>query len=295
MSDKPLKRQSETTPETTMEAEGRRLVLHANYELFILMLVILQLINSILSFLIRDAQIRQIPLTVGLCLAIFLMLDAFYRLFRSPNRRRYFFKHQGYLLFLGSLPAPFAVLARVIWYYLLGRYLRQSDYMDMERLIVNRRAQTTLLASILTGVLVIELGGILILEAEAAAPGANIQSAGDALWWVLVTMATVGYGDRYPVTPLGRIVAVAIMSVGVGLFSVLTSYLARSFMRPTTLARTIEERLDSNSALAQLDRIASLLDEQEHTQRENVEQIRSQLAELEDKLTQLGHSSQKTD
>ena len=55
------------------------------------------------------------------------------------------------------------------------------------------------------------------LEAERDAPGANITTFGDAIWWALVTIATVGYGDMYPVTALGRFYAVLLMAGGVAI------------------------------------------------------------------------------
>jgi voltage-gated potassium channel len=55
------------------------------------------------------------------------------------------------------------------------------------------------------------------LEAERYAPGANIVTFGDAIWWALVTIATVGYGDTYPVTALGRFYAVLLMAGGVAI------------------------------------------------------------------------------
>jgi voltage-gated potassium channel len=61
-------------------------------------------------------------------------------------------------------------------------------------------------------------------------PQANIHSAGDAFWWAIVTLATVGYGDYYPVTIWGRVGAIALMTVGIGIFGVLASYLANLFL-----------------------------------------------------------------
>src|SRR5207245_1017237 len=59
-----------------------------------------------------------------------------------------------------------------------------------------------------------------------------ITTASDAVWYVIVTITTVGYGDKYPVTNPGRIVGVLIMVVGVGLFGVLTGFLANAFVAP---------------------------------------------------------------
>src|SRR5215831_3138415 len=56
--------------------------------------------------------------------------------------------------------------------------------------------------------LIVIFGGICVYLAEHEHPGANITTIGDALWWGIVTIATVGYGDYYPVTAIGRIIAV---------------------------------------------------------------------------------------
>lgn len=75
-------------------------------------------------------------------------------------------------------------------------------------------------------VMAIGLGSVAILDAEQNAPGANITTFGDALWWACTTVATVGYGDRYPVTTEGRMIAVALMVVGIGLVGVITASVA---------------------------------------------------------------------
>ena len=111
------------------------------------------------------------------------------------------------------------------------RMLRRADYETIGDLVVERRAQSTLLFAIFAAIVVLEVAAILIIGAEAKSLQANIQDANDALWWTIVTMATVGYGDKYPVTFSGRVIGVFVMIVGVGLFSVLTSFLAQWFFR----------------------------------------------------------------
>jgi voltage-gated potassium channel len=71
-----------------------------------------------------------------------------------------------------------------------------------------------------------------MLHLEHAAPGANITSASDALWYVIVTMSTVGYGDQYPVTNGGREMGTVVIIIGVGIFGTLTGYLANLFLAP---------------------------------------------------------------
>lgn len=70
------------------------------------------------------------------------------------------------------------------------------------------------------------LGALAVLDAEKDAKGANITSFGDALWWSTTTIMTVGYGDRYPVTTTGRIVAGGLMVVGIALIGAVTATVA---------------------------------------------------------------------
>lgn len=74
------------------------------------------------------------------------------------------------------------------------------------------------------------LGGMLAYHFERSAQGANIQSLGDAMWWAVVTIATVGYGDRFPVTTGGRLVGLFLMFFGVGVLSILTATIASFFV-----------------------------------------------------------------
>lgn len=76
-------------------------------------------------------------------------------------------------------------------------------------------------ASLATG-----LASVAMLDAERDAPGANIRTFGDALWWATSTVSSVGYGDRFPVTAEGRVIAFALMLVGIGLVGTVTASVA---------------------------------------------------------------------
>ncbi|HLX51364.1 MAG TPA: potassium channel family protein [Streptosporangiaceae bacterium] len=78
------------------------------------------------------------------------------------------------------------------------------------------------------------LGAWLVLLFEENTPGGNIHSYPNALWWAIVTVTTVGYGDRFPVSGGGRIVASVLMLVGIGLIGVLTATVASVFMKEHT-------------------------------------------------------------
>jgi voltage-gated potassium channel len=79
--------------------------------------------------------------------------------------------------------------------------------------------------------LIIYTASLSVLEAESTNPSAHIQSFGDALWWSMVTVTTVGYGDLFPVTVEGRFVGTFLIFTGIGLFSTVTALIASWVMK----------------------------------------------------------------
>jgi voltage-gated potassium channel len=97
--------------------------------------------------------------------------------------------------------------------------------------------------------LMVVVFGVVMTFTERDAPRANITSLGTGLWWAVVTVSTVGYGDTYPVTNTGRVIATGLMLFGVAMFSILTATLANSFARTagestTEQFATLHERLE---------------------------------------------------
>jgi voltage-gated potassium channel len=92
--------------------------------------------------------------------------------------------------------------------------------------VVENRSKYAVFITILITLLVLTVTSVLVLQFESQSPDANIQTGGDSLWYSLVTITTVGYGDRYPVTAAGRIAAFFIMLMGVGVIGALASILS---------------------------------------------------------------------
>lgn len=162
----------------------------------------------------------------GICL-IFLY-DFFYRLSKSKNKLS--FMKWGWIDFISSIPSlPFVRFGRLLRLIRLFRILRafRSIKVLIQHLFQNR-VQGTMSAVVIITFLVVIFSSIAILMVEKD-PLSNIKNAEDALWWSLVTVTTVGYGDKFPVTTDGRLIGVVLMFVGVGLFGTFTAYVASWF------------------------------------------------------------------
>lgn len=110
--------------------------------------------------------------------------------------------------------------------------------------------------------ILIWIAALSVLDAERGAPGANIENFGDAIWWAFVTITTVGYGDFYPITLWGRIVAVLLMCGGVAVVGVVTATLASWVMERAATGRDDDEpatRGQLRKVAAQLDDISDRL------------------------------------
>jgi voltage-gated potassium channel len=97
--------------------------------------------------------------------------------------------------------------------------------------VLRHRSQNTFLAAIVLTILLIVFSSIAVLQFETVG-GSNIKTGEDAFWWAIVTITTVGYGDYYPVTVAGRVVAAILMSAGIGLISIFSGLLAAWFLAP---------------------------------------------------------------
>lgn len=278
---------SRNSVDTTGPTAPQILVVYPAYESFVLIVALIMLVNSMLLVLPFDEDTHAVAWLINAVLGAFLLLDVAWRTLRSRARLRWLLRDYGWLVWLGSLPAPFLSLGRLAALGLGIRRLRRADLTAAGINIVTKRAQSTLLVVLLAAIIVFEVSSILVLHAESASPDANILTAYDALWWGYVTMATVGYGDRYPVTNNGRLVGIAVMTVGVAIFSVMTSFLADWFRRPraaSTVHRAAGAATSDGDAHALIADLRRALDDKARTDQLALDALHARLDELERRL-----------
>jgi voltage-gated potassium channel len=213
------------------QTEDGQVLLTMPWEIFVLGVAVLSIVNIFLAFVVNDPDLNELIVwTDGVYIAIFA-LDFVRRLRVATDARRYVVHGKGWLDLISTIPLlQIARLLRVVRVIRLTR--RMGGPEQTLRLFFADRATGGLLLVFFVALVVLEYGSLAVLFAEDDAPGANITTAGDAIWYTIVTMATVGYGDQYPVTELGRLFGAGIIVVGVGVFGTLTGFLANAFLAP---------------------------------------------------------------
>lgn len=208
---------------------------------------------------------------VLLCGVFFV--DFVIQLARAPNRRQYFFRW-GWIDLLSSIPMVDALrigrAARVLRILRVLRAVRSTRL--LASFVLGRRAESAFMAAALVSLILIVFGSVAVLQVENV-PGANITTAQDAVWWAFVTITTVGYGDRYPVTWEGRVIAGLLMTAGVGLFGAFSGFVASWFLAGGAREEASERQQESERR-----------EETERLQASELRQLRAELASVRELL-----------
>ncbi len=243
------------------------------YELFILAISILSIVNLVfLSIFEFESSYWWLVALVDIALTLIFVIDFIYRLRTAPSKRGYLGRGGGVFDLLGCVPG-----LRIFRLFRIVRAQRIIRRLGGRRVLRDLRRQFaagTLYLIVFLGIFTLEVVGLLELYFEQDAPGANITTGGDALWWGYVTATTVGYGDEYPVTTGGRIVGALMLTVGVALFATFSGFLANTF-----LSRNAEKPAApaDGTVQAALHEVERLLAEQQQA----TEALRTRLLELE--------------
>lgn len=162
-------------------------------------------------------------------ICVLFLSDFGVRFYRAESKLK--FMKWGWIELLASIPEVEALrwgrllrVFRILRIILITRSLRGH----LKELFRNR-TRGGVASVFLIAFLVIFFSSVSILLAEHD-PQANIRTAGDAVWWSVTTITTVGYGDKYPLTDTGRFIAGFLMIAGVGLFGTMSGVIASFFL-----------------------------------------------------------------
>lgn len=213
-----------TTP-TMTEPETRRVEILQAYEartdllLSALALVYLVTFSAQAMFYEPDATWYRWATVFGNILWVLFAADLAFRIALSP--RRWFFI-RTHLLDVITVALPQFRALRVL------RAFTSDGILSKGKGAVTGKAVAS--AGIALAI-VVWVGSLMVLSAERGAPGAEITSFGDAIWWSFETVTTVGYGDFVPVTWAGRAYATLIMLVGISVLGVVSAGMAATLVK----------------------------------------------------------------
>jgi voltage-gated potassium channel len=206
-----------------------------NEKLGFLNLMVLVLSVYVLGALLIDTFFKLQPEVSRLLnliddfICVFFLYEFCVRFYRAENKLK--FMKWGWVDLLSSIPTlEYFRPGRVLRLFRILRVLRAfRSIKHLLNHVFAKRVKGTFTTVAIFAALMLVFSSIAILQVEDD-PNSNIKTAEDALWWSYVTITTVGYGDRYPVTTEGRIIAALLMTTGVGLFGTFTGFIASWFV-----------------------------------------------------------------
>lgn len=190
----------------------------------------------------------------------FFFLDFCIRFQEAEDKWR--FMRWGWIDLLASVPANGLQAAKLVRAFQVLRILRALKSLQLIwRVLFRNRAEGIVASAATATMLLVAFGAITMLLVEAPNPQSSINTPEEALWWAFVTVTTVGYGDFYPVTTEGRVVAVLLMVSGVGLFGSFAAYIGSLFVADQNEEEEQRDANDRELLLRLLAQVESLTDE----------------------------------
>lgn len=212
-----------STPTQATENLGFQNILIIVLSIYVLMALLVD------TFFKLDPELSRLLSLIDDVICIFFLYDFLARLYLAKNKLA--FMKWGWIDLIASIPTfEYFRVGRSLRLFRLLRILRAfRSLKHLTNHVFKKRTQGTITSAAVIAVLMTIFSSIAILQVEND-PASNIKTAEDALWWSYVTITTVGYGDKFPVTSEGRLIAAFLMTVGVGLFGILAGYIASLFV-----------------------------------------------------------------
>ncbi len=213
----------------------------------LLNLLVLVLSIYVLGALLVDTLVKLQPETSRVlqitddCICVFFFIEFSIRFFKAESKMK--FMRWGWIDLIASIPT--------VDFFRVGRGLRLIRLLRIVRAfrstkhfvthVFRNKAKGAFTTVAIFAILLIIFSAIGILQVEID-PNSNIRTAEDALWWSYVTITTVGYGDKFPVTTEGRIIGVVLMTAGVGLFGTFSGFVASWFVAENKESTTMNNK-----------------------------------------------------
>ena len=230
----------------------------SSYDFFIFFITIISLLLILILAAPGVEQVtKEIAFVLDTLICFIYLGDFFHSLFSASNKREYM--KTGWIDLLGSIPAiPLLRVFRIARLIRIFRLMRRYSLRQLWEGVKRDRANSALWIAVLGTILMLTTASLFIIQVELESPETQFETSGDAIWWSFVTVTTVGYGDLVPSTQGGRAIAVGVMTVGVAMVSVLTSYITSTlFLRkdPEQEVRLIRMQNEFESLNQKLDSI----------------------------------------
>jgi len=181
------------------------------------------------SVVVLDSETSTLLNYIDNSICVFFLVEFCIRFYKAESKLK--FMRWGWIDLISCIPMIDYLragrLLRLIRLLRIIRAFRSTKHL-VDHLFANK-AKGALTSVSIIAILLVIFSAIAILQVEKD-PNSNIKTAEDAIWWAYVTITTVGYGDKFPVTTEGRIIASILMTAGVGLFGTFTAYVASWFV-----------------------------------------------------------------
>lgn len=231
-----------------MEDDVKESVAHSIFESFIVLLIILNtfaiVIESVSSNkeFLRVFEIFSITVfTIEYFLRIYTSSCKYPELSKGKAAIKFIFSAIGLIDLLSILPFYLSFhplimadgrVLRVIRLLRLTRLMKLHRYLDSLKLIQNvfKKRKNELIVTAFIAFLLIIIASILMYEIEKTAQPDKFPDVISAFWWAIATLTTIGYGDIYPITTLGKVISAIISLIGIGFIALPTAIISTSFL-----------------------------------------------------------------
>jgi voltage-gated potassium channel len=234
-----------------VEAKG---IKSQKIRIIISLLIIISVLDVFVDMLypLTDAQ-RLFLRTFDLAVCVILALDFVVRLRSSTNKKKFILKHLYEFPAMVPLFLTGAADSTTFLYYL--RLIALFRVVRLYNIMSYVEGSDLIILATMSGICIV-FGGFAIFIFESGAPNSNIETLGESMWWSIETITTVAYGEYYPVTPEGKIVASVMMFAAIAFLWTFVGALGSRFAekrmakRVNTQTSTSDSDSDSPSSVA---------------------------------------------